>query len=423
MGHHEFTETTQSAGSIDDKLSGWKEDMVTFLGDIIRFPAMSPLNGGDGELRKITHIESILDGWGMKDRERIDAPDPDVPSGIRPSLVIWRRGRSSHRRVIIVAHSDVVPIVDHDAWLSPPFEPRFDRESGILYGRGVEDNGQSLAASVFALRALHELDITPFYDVGVVLAADEETHSVKGINYIGEQGFFRPTDMVIVPDCGNAEGTMVEVAEKSAMWLKITTTGTQGHASRPDLQVNAHRAAMRLISRLDAELPAHYDARDEVFDLPISTFEPTKREANVPNVNTIPGVDIAYFDCRILPQYDLEEIMDYIRSIADEVSSETGASFDFSGTDMTQAAPPTDPEADIVRALLPAVREVYDVEPTPIGIGGGTCAACVRRLGIPAAVWMKATGTGHQPNEHIHVDNLLGDSRVFARVMVRPVDE
>ena len=33
-----------------------------------------------------------------------------------------------------------------------------------------------------------------------------------------------------------------------------------------------------------------------------------KKEANVPNINTIPGEDSFFMDCRILPQYSLDEV-------------------------------------------------------------------------------------------------------------------
>ena len=58
---------------------------------------------------------------------------------------------------------------------------------------------------------------------------------------------------------------------------------------------------------------------DRGFDLPQSTFEPTQKEANVSNINTIPGHDVFYLDCRVLPEYPLSTVIDAIKSIAVEV--------------------------------------------------------------------------------------------------------
>lgn len=35
------------------------------------------------------------------------------------------------------------------------------------------------------------------------------------------------------------------------------------------------------------------------------------------NVNTVPGRFVFYFDCRVLPRYDLDEILSTVESILD----------------------------------------------------------------------------------------------------------
>ena len=59
--------------------------------------------------------------------------------------------------------------------------------------------------------------------------------------------------------------------------------------------MNTLRASAQLILALE-ELPRWFKQRDRNFEPPISTFEPTKKEANVFNVNTIPGEDVFYLD-------------------------------------------------------------------------------------------------------------------------------
>ncbi|MCG6537839.1 MAG: peptidase dimerization domain-containing protein, partial [Syntrophales bacterium LBB04] len=95
-------------------------------------------------------------------------------------------------------------------------------------------------------------------------------------------------------------GTLIEVAEKSLLWLRFTLSGKQCHASRPDLGINTLRATAQLILTLE-KLRSFFNKKDRCFDIPISTFEPTLKEANVPNINTIPGQDIFCLDCRVLP--------------------------------------------------------------------------------------------------------------------------
>jgi succinyl-diaminopimelate desuccinylase len=119
--------------------------------------------------------------------------------------------------------------------------------------------------------------------------------------------------MFLVPDVGSQKGDAIEIAEKSILWLKFEVYGRQTHASMPVM--NASRRAMKFILDLDEKLHAKFNLRDELFNPPYSTFEPTKRERNVENINTIPGIDVSYMDCRILPNYRLEDVIDYIESV------------------------------------------------------------------------------------------------------------
>ena len=66
--------------------------------------------------------------------------------------------------------------------------------------------------------------------------------------------------------------------------------------------------------------------------------------------------------------------------------------------------------------LKKAVKEVYDIDAKPIGIGGGTVAACLRREDIPCVVWSKMDETMHGPNENAKISNILGDAKVIAHL-------
>jgi succinyl-diaminopimelate desuccinylase len=142
-------------------------------------------------------------------------------------------------------------------------------------------------------------------------------------------------------------------------------------------------------------------------------------EGNVPNVNTIPGRDVFYLDCRVLPDYDLARVKARITELAREVAGRFGVTLEVEPVQELPSAPPTDPEAPVVLALKEAIREVYGREATPRGIGGGTVAAFFRQQNLPAAVWMTVSDTAHQPNEFCLLSNLLGDARVLAHVFLR----
>ncbi|HNV71033.1 MAG TPA: M20/M25/M40 family metallo-hydrolase, partial [Candidatus Ozemobacteraceae bacterium] len=157
--------------------------------------------------------------------------------------------------------------------------------------------------------------------------------------------------------------------------------------------------------------------RCPLFDPPQSTFQPTRKEANVPNINTIPGEDVFYMDSRVMPGIPLDDVVAWCRSRADEVAARHGVSIVIEPVQFEQAAPPTPADSPLVRSLQHAIREVHGREAVPMGIGGGTVAAYFRRHGLHAAVWSTVDESAHQANEYCRLPNLLADARVFARVL------
>ncbi|RJS80385.1 M20 family metallo-hydrolase [Candidatus Bathyarchaeota archaeon] len=398
-------------------IDSWKDDMAETLMELIRIPAIAPENGGDGEERKAEKLMQILEAIGFDKIERYDAEDERVSSKKRPNIVAYLYGEEETEKLWIITHMDIVPPGEEKLWtVTKPFEPKI--ENGKIYGRGSEDNGQSLTASIYAVKAIKKLGVKPKRTVALAFVADEEQGSRYGIQHLIKQGLFREKDLILVPDGGTEDGSFIEIAEKSALWLKITTIGKQIHASMPKKGLNAHRIGMQYALALDKLLHEKYPLKDEYFDPPESTFEPTKKDKNVDAVNIIPGEDVTYFDCRILPNYNLDEILNEVRELAENFERKTGAKIKIEVLSKSVAPKPTDPNSKIVTLLREAIEKVRGIKPRIGGIGGGTCAAFFRKIGIPAVVWSTVDETAHQPNEYSKIDNLVEDSKIFAFLAV-----
>lgn len=402
------------------RIAGYRDGAIAFQRELTALQALGPDNGGEGEWERSRFIIERARAFGLSDVTEIDAVDPRVPSGLRPNLVFRLRGRAERPTVWVMAHMDTVPPGELSLWDGDPFVAEV--RDGLIVGRGVEDNQQGLTAGLFALRALVAEDVVPATDVCLLLVADEETGNEYGIEHVlrAAPGLFSPDDLVIVPDAGAPDGSVLEVAEKSTMWLRLAVRGRQVHASIPGVGINANRAAAVLTVRLDARLHEAFPDEDPLFEPPGSTFEPTKREANVPNVNTIPGEDVSYFDCRVLPRHDLAAVKVVVAEVARTVEVDFGVTVHPSFPAEHPAAPPTPPDSPVVLALSRVIRSLRDVEPRTVGIGGGTVAAAFRRRGIPAVVWATLEETAHSPNEYCRVDNLMDDILVFAHLFARP---
>ena len=63
---------------------------------------------------------------------------------------------------------------------------------------------------------------------------------------------FRREDEALVPDGGSEDGTQIEIAEKSILWLRFRVRGKQCHASTPQKGINAFEAGSHLVVRLGA---------------------------------------------------------------------------------------------------------------------------------------------------------------------------
>jgi succinyl-diaminopimelate desuccinylase len=403
---------------INQRIDSYRNAMIDMQIKLCAIPAISPESGGEGEAEKADLLLEYLNGIGFDGIDLIKAPDLNVSCGYRPNLVAKIKGESSEKTIWIMTHMDVVPAGEVSLWKGNPF--RAWVEGGRIYGRGVEDNQQDMVASLFAVKAFIAEGIRPRHDVGLVLVADEETGNAKGIDHVLlHSDHFREQDLIIVPDAGNSEGTLIEVAEKSILWLKFETLGTQAHGSTPEKGVNSFKAASFLVTELD-RLYHVFSEINAIFDPPISTFEPTKKESNVPNINTIPGDDVFYLDCRILPQLDVREVQDKIRDMADTVEERFGVKIGIEEIQNEPAAPPTSADSPVVKALQRAIKDTYGVEGKPVGIGGGTVAAYFRRSGFEAACWSRTDETAHQPNEYCVIDNMLGDAKVFAHIFLQP---
>jgi len=391
-----------------------RDEMVEALSEMIRIPAIGPESGGSGELERSRYLRDILEHSKFDDVEMYDALDERVRLRLRPNIVARKHGKSDGT-IWLVAHMDTVPPGDLNFWNTPPFSPRL--VDGKLYGLGTEDNGQALIASLFAAETLMNTGVEFERSLGLVLVADEEAGNERGIQFLIKEGVFKPGDIMFVPDHGTPRGDEVEIAEKHIMWLKFTVTGKQVHASRPDLGVNAMRVGSELIVFLQDFLQRKYCDRDELFNPDRCTFEPTKRLQTVGNVNTIPGEDVFYFDCRILPRYDVDVVRSDITAVLGIFEQKTGTQIKMETVQLTRSGPPSALEGEGMKALRWAVQKVRGVDPKPVGIGGGTCANFFRLAGMDAYVWQTIDELAHTPNEYCVVDNLVSDAKVFAVVM------
>lgn len=171
-------------------------------------------------------------------------------------LVRWA-GTTVEAPLVLMAHLDVVPVDDPEAWTHPPFFGEV--ADGHVWGRGALDCKGSLVATCAAVESLIEDGFTPRRDVWLSFGCNEEVsgHAAKdAVAILRERG----VDPWFVMDEGGAivQGALpgvaepmavIGVSEKGTVDVRLTARGDGGHASAPKAMgatARIARAVMRL---------------------------------------------------------------------------------------------------------------------------------------------------------------------------------
>ncbi len=392
------------------KNMGDREFIEEIAKRLLRIKAISPESGGMGEEEKGKEIVSILNELGFDNYINYDVKDNH--NIIRPNIIL--KLGNCDRTFWIISHMDTVPEGDASLWKYDPFNATI--VDGKIYGRGSVDNGQSIFTIMLILK---HIDITKLkINAGFAFVSDEETGNDYGIKYLLKKNIFDKNDLILVPDAGTEDGSVIEIAEKSVLWLKFTILGKQGHASMPENSVNAFRESSIFMNLLDKQLKSSFDLKDSIFEPPYSTFEPTKHEKNIDNVNTIPGKDVFYYDCRILPEYSIEEILHTVDEIINRYSKDGNAKISYEVIQKEESSDPTPSNSEIITLLKRSIRERRGIDAISVGIGGSTFAAFFRKRGIHAAVWSTTViKMAHMPDEYCKIQDIVDDVDVLKNIL------
>ncbi len=397
---------------ISDEIDSSKTEMVKTLSKVISIKSVSAKSGGTGETDRANFLESVLKNWGIKTKRYTYKDDTSTD---RPSIVA--RIGESERTIWIVAHIDTVSEGDLSAWKTDPYKAAIVGDK--VYGRGTNDDGQAIISGMYALRALKESKAILRYNYGLVLVANEEEGSTYGMQKLMKEGIFAKQDMFVVPDWGRTDGSYAEIGEKGVLWVKITIEGEQTHASTPQNGKNAFRYMIHLLDQVDRLLHKKYAKRNKLFNSDRSTFEMTKHEKNVDSVNILPGKDVAYIDCRVLPGYRFDDVVRDIKSVASRKEFRP-VKITIETPQRQGPAPITKKDSEIIKLLARSLKDLRGIDLKFEGIGGSTIAAYPRMAGMQAIVWLTADEDklAHVPNEYAKISDMVNDAKALAYLFV-----
>lgn len=216
----------------------------------------------------VSHADESATDWSAFDRfqEALDRLYPALHGALEREVVdghslLYRwRGAEASDPLVLMAHLDVVPVVESE-WEHAPFDADIVGEGSdaAIHARGAIDDKGALVAIVEAVEQLVADGFTPARDVYLAFGHNEETAGggARAIVAVLRDRGVRPA---LVLDEGGAvvDGVipgvtvptaMVGVAERGVMTLLLTARDAGGHASTPPATPATARLA-RAIDRL-----------------------------------------------------------------------------------------------------------------------------------------------------------------------------
>lgn len=183
-------------------------------------------------------------------------------------LLFHWRGASADKPVVLMAHTDVVPVDADSPWQHDAFSG--DLADGFLWGRGTLDDKGCVVGICEAVERFLEAGLEPAQDVWLSFGADEEvmgTNAQAAVEVLRERGV-RP--WLVLDEGGAIAGGafpgvkpplgVVGVTEKGTSAVELVAEGRGGHASMPSAGGPTYRLA-RAITRLEkSPMPANVPA-------------------------------------------------------------------------------------------------------------------------------------------------------------------
>lgn len=183
------------------------------------------------ETKAVEYIKKVLEAEGIP--TKTFAQDPT-----RANLVARLKGNGSKRPILILAHTDVVP-VQREKWPVDPFGAVI--KDGYVWGRGSLDDKPVLAANLMVMLLLKRNKVQLDRDVIFLAESGEEADTTGvGINFMVKQHFDEIDAEFSLTEGGGASienGKVVTMnigtAEKVPARVRLVANGTSGHGSVP----------------------------------------------------------------------------------------------------------------------------------------------------------------------------------------------
>jgi acetylornithine deacetylase/succinyl-diaminopimelate desuccinylase family protein len=328
----------------------------------------------------------------------------------RPNVVCSLKNKGNPT-LILNGHMDTVPVGNEKDWRVDPFSAKII--DGKLYGRGAYDMKASLAAMVYTLKVLSELDLSG--NLIATFAVDEEPGACSkiGTNYLLEQGLKGNACIVCEP------GTKkICIGTKGGYRFKVISRGESistgsGKWERKEKGNNAVTNLAKILLELE-KLKLKYEETELFKDRkPVVTPGTLIKGGN--GINIVPDYCEATVDIRLMPGQTKEQVKSEILSCIEKLKIKN-SKLNIEIQDlMFVPSVYISKNEKIVKILENNAKLILGRKPE-VGVAGSWCDAhFFINKGIPTICGFGPDGDNfHGVNEFVYVDSIIQATKIYS---------
>lgn len=227
-----------------------------------------------------------------------------LPSGYPCFLVTATGNNPTLPALLLNHHMDVVPTVEHSAWIADPFDGALINNT--IVARGVQDTKGLGVVHYFALKRFikeHRLARS----IHILIVPDEERGGFGGTEQIIAQPFFEDLNIGFVfdegPSSGNPHELLIKIDERRPLQIQITTSGTAGHGSHLYIDNALHKMATILAALAAYQQNQKFDANLNVGMTTSCNITDMGSNNRHNTYNMVPSHAYANIDIRLAPNH------------------------------------------------------------------------------------------------------------------------
>ena len=308
--------------------------------------------------------------------------------------------------LLVACHLDVVP--PGDGWNTDPFKSVV--KNGRIYGRGASDNKGQMASMLVLSRFLKENESKLNGSFLLIGAADEEKGSSLGLEYLLDECKVT-ADFAIIPDVAH-NMRMIDVGEKGALFLNITSHGKQAHGSTPEKGTNAIWNMIELLNQLKNikfKCLSH-----ELFTPPTLNLGTISGGVAL---NIVPAKCEAKLDIRYLPGETKDEILNNIKAMIASIRKHNStANYEIT---VDSDLPPTQLSLNnpLLNLITMHTESILGLKPKTMGLSGTTVAKQLIEKNIIAVGFSPGDeDQAHVANESIEIKELIDFGKIMGLI-------